>query len=84
MSVKPKVCPKCEGEMVRGFVTDHADGNAILVGSWVEGPPVKSFLGGIKLRSLFWGTKVREQIPIGTFRCAVCGYLESYAQAEFG
>jgi hypothetical protein len=38
---------------------------------------------GIKLES-FWGTKVREQIPIGTFRCAVCGYLESYAQAQFG
>jgi hypothetical protein len=84
MNVKPQVCPKCQGEMVQGFVADYAHGNAILVSSWVEGPPVKSFLGGIKLRSFWSGAKVREQIPIGTFRCAACGYLESYAQAEFG
>jgi hypothetical protein len=45
-----------------------------MVSSWVEGPPVKSF---------WYGAKVREKIPIGTFRWAVCGYLESYARAEF-
>jgi hypothetical protein len=82
MSVKPQVCPKCQGEMVQGFVADYV-ASVIRVSSWVEGPPVKRSWGGIKLRS-FWGTKLREQIPIGTFRCAVCGYLESYAQAEFG
>jgi hypothetical protein len=74
MSVKPQVCPKCQGEMVQGFVADYGEGR-IYVSSWVEGPPVKS---------LWYGTKVREKIPIGTFRCAVCGYLESYARPEFG
>jgi hypothetical protein len=81
--MQPKVCPKCEGEMVQGFVADYAYGQ-IRVSSWVEGPPVYSFWSGIKLKSFWSGAKVREQIPIGTFRCAVCGYLESYAQAEFG
>src|SRR6516162_3186756 len=64
MNVKPQVCPKCQGEMVQGFVADYAHGNAILVGSWVEGPPVKSFLGGIKLRSLFWAPRSESKYPL--------------------
>jgi hypothetical protein len=68
----------------KGFVTDHAHGGVILVSIWVKGPPVKSFWGGIKVRSFWSGTKIQEIIPIGIFRFAVCGYLESYAQAEFG
>jgi hypothetical protein len=60
--------------MVQGFVPEHTLG-AILVSTWVEGPPVKSF---------WYRTKVQgEPIPIATFRCASCGFLESYAQAEF-
>lgn len=75
MSTQSLVCPKCEGEMVQGFVPDHGHGGAILVSSWVAGPPAKSF---------WYGTKVQGKgIPIGTFRCASCGYLESYARAEF-
>ncbi len=76
MSAKPQVCPKCQGEMVRGFVADFAH-SKVLVSTWVEGPPERSF---------WYGTKVpREKcLPIATFRCAACGYLESYAQAEFG
>jgi hypothetical protein len=73
MSVKPQVCPKCQGEMVQGFVADRTHGG-FFVSSWVEGPPIKSF---------WYGTKVSQKIPIGTFRCAVCGYLESHAHAEF-
>jgi hypothetical protein len=75
MSMKPQVCPKCQGEMVQGFVPDYTHAR-ILISGWVEGPPAKSF---------WYGTKVPGQpIPIATFRCAGCGFLESYAQAEFG
>ena len=41
-----------------------------------RGPPEKS---------VWYGTNVPQakSIPIGTFRCASCGYLESYARPEF-
>jgi hypothetical protein len=62
--------------MVQGFVPEFPAGGA-LVNVWVEGPPEKSF---------WTGTKVPQDkcIPIGTFRCAACGFLESYARPEFG
>jgi predicted nucleic-acid-binding Zn-ribbon protein len=76
MNAKVQVCPKCQGNMVQGFVVDFAAAQAV-VSSWVEGPPEKS---------VWYGTKVPQAkcIPIGTFRCAACGYLESYARPEFG
>jgi hypothetical protein len=45
------------------------------VGWWTRGEPVKSILFGIWL-----GCGV---LPTRTFRCAKCGYLESYAREEF-
>lgn len=69
-------CPKCTGEMVQGFVVDFHAGGARLVANWVEGPPEKTF----------WAvTKVPDDkcIPIGTFRCLSCGFLESFARTEF-
>ncbi len=68
-------CPKCDGSMERGFVLDHTHGGRG-VNHWSAGEP----------RTSFWtGTKLSEhQIPIATFRCRKCGFLESYAQPEFG
>jgi hypothetical protein len=76
MSANVRICPKCQGEMVQGFVADFAHAQ-VVVSTWVEGPPEKSF---------WHGTKVPQEkcIPIGTFRCAARGYLESYAQPDFG
>ena len=69
-------CPKCNGGMVQGFIFDRADGGHRRVINWVEGAPTKSF---------WYGTKVPadKHIPVGTFRCSTCGFLESYAQPEF-
>ena len=69
-------CPKCQGEMVQGFVPDYAPGNARYVSSWVEGKPESSW---------FQHTKVPlgGGIPIGAFRCKGCGYLEFYADEKF-
>ena len=75
MSVTPQVCPKCQGEMVQGFVADFTHGG-ILVSTWVEGPPESSFWRGTKVPQ-------EKRIPIGTFRCSACGYLKSYARTEF-
>jgi hypothetical protein len=75
MSAAKTRCPKCNKEMVAGFIVDfNAAGR--LVSNWVEGPPEKS---------LWTGTKVPAEkcIPVGTYRCSGCGFLESYAQPEF-
>ena len=65
-------CPKCQGEMEEGFIADTTYGG-VVTSKWVEGEPEKSFWTGIKTRD-------REQIQISTYRCAGCGYLESYAK----
>jgi len=77
MSAVSLICPKCQGTMVQGFIADFADmGQNANVSTWVEGPPH---------RSLFFGTKAPtdKRVPIGTYRCSACGYLESYARPEF-
>jgi len=65
--------------MVQGFIVDRQgpDGGA-LVSSWIEGVPKSSFWRGLKIRP--WETGV----PVGTFRCSACGFLESFARPEFG
>ena len=42
---------------------------------WAKGAPVKAFLFGTK--------RPDAQLPVGTFRCSSCGYLEAYARQEF-
>ena len=66
-----QVCVKCGGEMEEGFVLDNTYG-ARLQSEWIEGAPERSRWTGIKLKG-------KEQLPIVTFRCTRCGYLESYA-----
>ena len=68
-------CPKCKGSMVQGFIPDFSHA-AILVGSWHEGSPEKSFWVRTK-------AEPTGGIPIGAFRCEECGFLEYYADAQF-
>jgi len=77
MSSISLTCPKCQGSMVQGFIADFADmGVNAIVSTWVEGQPKSSFLFGTK-------TPGDKRIPVGTYRCSACGYLESYARPEF-
>ena len=75
MSHEAGRCPKCDGPMEQGFVVDNTYGGRV-VSQWVPGAPNRSF---------WTGTKVPEDgsIPIGVYRCQGCGFLESYARAEF-
>ena len=69
-------CPRCNSVMVQGFIFDREHGGVRRVINWVEGAPDKAF----------WTvTKVPQEkcIPVGTFRCSTCGFLESYARPEF-
>jgi hypothetical protein len=58
--------------MEEGYILDYGDGDSRTVNTWVEGEPVKSFWMGLKIKD-------KEQYKVKTFRCAGCGYLESYA-----
>jgi ribosomal protein L37E len=66
------VCPKRNAPMEAGFILDRGHYDAGTVSQWVEGAPERSIWTGIK-------TKGREKFQVTTYRCAGCGYLESYA-----
>lgn len=70
MPLVPPTCPKCDGDMVEGFVTDNTYGS-MNPSSWAEGTPKPSFWGGTK--------QPKTTLPITTYRCTNCGYLEAYA-----
>jgi hypothetical protein len=57
--------------MGRGVIAD------VGYGQWV----IASFLPGAPKVSRWFGLKVRKKdlVPISTWRCGGCGYLESYA-----
>jgi Domain of unknown function (DUF6487) len=74
MSKEKLMCPKCKGEMVQGFVPDYS--HAIIVGSWHQGKPKKSFWTGTKAPRA-------DGVPIGAFRCEKCGFLEFYSDLKF-
>jgi hypothetical protein len=73
MSELPGQCPKCQGQMERGFILDYG---SRLVSQWAAGAPVKSFWSRTKLPE-------EKLIPIGVFRCRSCGFLELYARDEY-
>ncbi len=75
MSHEPGHCPKCDGQMERGFILDFAYGGNF-VSRWSQGTPRKSFWSVTKLSN-------EEAVPIGVYRCLGCGFLESYARFEF-
>jgi hypothetical protein len=76
MDTKIMHCPKCNNEMVQGYIADWKADDRRRVSNWIEGEPIKSY---------WYGTKISPEkcIPVGTFRCSVCGFLESYARPEF-
>ena len=74
MAANVNSCPKCNGKMEQGFIVDLAQG--VYVSQWAPGAPKKSFWTKTKL-------PVKQMIPIGSFRCMDCGFLESYAREEF-
>ena len=75
MSGVSSQCPRCRGQMEQGFGSDVTHG-ARIVSQWMPGAPEKSFWSGTNASS-------DQLVPIGTFRCSACGFLESYARVEF-
>jgi predicted RNA-binding Zn-ribbon protein involved in translation (DUF1610 family) len=75
MGTDDLACPKCGGAMIRGFLVDRSHG-ANVVPTWVEGAPEASFWQITK-------APAAKSIPVGTYRCSACGFLESYAGHQF-
>ena len=72
MATRSLDCLRCGGGMDTGFMIDVSYGRTA-VPKWVAGEPASGFWSsGLKL----WG---KEQLPVTTYRCRRCGYLESYA-----
>ena len=61
--------------MTPGFVLENTSGGPVVT-KWVPGAPHSSFWTGLKI-------PYDELIPIGTYRCSACGFLEMYARPEF-
>lgn len=65
-------CPKCQGTMERGFLKDTGGLGAVQRPTWIAGEPVWSNWTGVII-------DVQVTLEVATYRCTVCGYLESYA-----
>lgn len=65
-------CPRCVRRLEPGFLLELGDTNVRSVTHWVEGAPEKKLFSGLR-------TKGRRVLPLTTYRCEKCGYLESYA-----
>jgi hypothetical protein len=68
----PSTCQRCAGPLEPGYVLEIGDGNVRSVSQWVTGAPERGFMFGLKTRN-------RRSLPITTFRCTQCGFLQSFA-----
>ena len=57
--------------METGFVVDEGYGTRTVT-KWVAGAPERSMWTGLKRRG-------RRRLPVETWRCTRCGWLEGYA-----
>jgi hypothetical protein len=73
----PSICQRCSGPLELGYVLEIGDSNARSVSQWISGAPERGFMFGLKTRN-------RRSLPVTTFRCTLCGFLESYALSTGG
>ena len=69
-------CPKCSIHLQEGFLLETTR-NSRTATQWVEGKPVASFWTGLQLKG-------RIRLPVMSYRCPRCGWLELYAPASGG
>jgi len=70
-------CPKCEGVMAEGYLLEESYHGAPSTVKYVDGPPKVSKWIGLRVDK-------KQAIPVATYRCLDCGYLESYARKQPG
>lgn len=80
MTQPDPTCPKYSSPMELGNIPDYAHGT-VCMGRWSRGRPRSALLSFFdRFRIAVSG---KPSIPIGTYRCPKCGFLESYAREEF-
>jgi hypothetical protein len=67
-------CIRCHAQMESGWVPDNTH-SGLQRQNWSPGEPQPSFWTGLKLEK-------DQVLPVTTFRCPTCGYLESYATPQ--
>jgi hypothetical protein len=82
MSQAAMSCPKCQGEMVRGYTIDRSH-QLVFLGQWAKGAPKKGWWFFAPFKNLVNLPESGQTISIGAFRCQSCGFLESNAREEF-
>ena len=71
MTDREPTCAKCGKAMEAGFVLGYDHGTRTQ-SAWIHGAPEPSFWTGVKLKG-------HQRLPVTTYRCTGCGFLESYA-----
>jgi hypothetical protein len=66
---QPVECIRCRAQMEAGYVVDTRAGSKQQ--NWSPGEPISSAWTGLKGKA--------DSVPVTTFRCPKCGYLESFA-----
>ncbi len=69
------VCSKCGGVMIEGFIIDHPLGQSAFPAQWHPGTPECNVFGGTQIDK-------EKLVPIQSFRCEQCGYLELYSRKD--
>ena len=69
---QPTTCPKCDGIMEPGLMLDRKEASDLQARGVGGEPTPQTFFGNIRLKG-------REPLPVTTYRCEGCGYLESFA-----
>lgn len=64
-------CIRCHSHMETGYIADFSYGGYVQQ-NWSPGEPKTGFWKTLKI-------KAGQFVPVTTFRCPECGYLESYA-----
>ncbi len=70
-------CPACRVQMEEGFVLHMKPGETQYRLSWIEGPPERGVLGGIKLKG-------KRRFETMSYRCPRCGWLIWFAPEKEG
>jgi len=65
--MEQKTCPKCKGEMEKGFLPDARYAGTGRI-HWADK------IVHLKLKP------VNQMYPVDAYRCTSCGFLESYAK----
>ncbi len=67
-------CLRCQGQMEEGLLIESRMLAPMRL-FWLQGKPQKTWIGNVK-------TDPSKMVSTISYRCTICGYLESYAEKK--